>query len=574
VDIDLDKKRQEILQYEGHILVNGGPGSGKTTIALLKVKMLFQLLLPGQKLLFLSFSRAAVRQVLLKCQTMLTYEERRAIEVKTYHAFCLDFLKSHGRLLTGKPITFLYPTQERLKKSKFSDDWGVEQQRLAIEEACFCFDILAYGTAELLERSEALRKLYADCYPMVIVDEFQDTDDQQWRIIKAFIGETRIFCLADPEQSIFQYRKDVNPHRIQIFQDSASPQTFDLGNDNHRSPNGNILSFADAILRNNHPLPTSGDVKIISYPPSDYKGYVHAAIIWTFETLQERGVETPTIAVLARSNAFVATISNILTESHRFNGHSLSPVDHGVVWDEELSLAAAVVVASIMEWSAQEFVSSPVLTVEAISRYYELKNAISPSKSAQEGTAKYYKSAQQMKIDGNINLKAVKELLSTCAKPIQFVGNPIVDWRNARQVLYDIGTLQEIFRSARMVRMFGATDVLGAGLSKLWLEKGNYSGAALFVERTLQNEQLISEEQNPEQILLMNIHKSKGKEFDGVVLVEGMRNSLFIDTIREKPPYTQSRRLLRVGITRAKKLVTIVQAINAMPLTNSSISQV
>jgi|TARA_B100000378_G_scaffold278260_1_gene280868 DNA helicase-2/ATP-dependent DNA helicase PcrA len=51
--IELDKQRKAILDAEGHILVLGGPGSGKTTIALLKAKSLFPHLQPGQKLLFL-----------------------------------------------------------------------------------------------------------------------------------------------------------------------------------------------------------------------------------------------------------------------------------------------------------------------------------------------------------------------------------------------------------------------------------------------------------------------------------------------------------------------------------------
>jgi DNA helicase II / ATP-dependent DNA helicase PcrA len=565
VTINLDEKRQAIIQAKGHLLVNGGPGSGKTTISLLKVKALFPDLLSGQKLLFLSFSRAAVRQVLIRCRTILTYDERKAIEVKTYHAFCLEFLKTHGRLLTGNPITFLYPSQERLRKSNFLGDWKAEQLRLAVEEACFCFDMLAYGTAELLERSEALRMLFADCYPMVIVDEFQDTDDQQWRIIQACARVTTVFCLADPEQSIFQYRSDVNPRRIQIFQEIFSPQNFDLGTDNYRSPTGNILAFADAVLKNRNPVPKSDEVKLISYPSREFKETVHAAVIWTIETLLSRGIEAPTIAVLARSNALIATISNILTEQRTYKGYSLPPVEHGVVWDEELSFVAGIVVASIMEWSTQEPGNWLALTVEGISRYYELKNAIKPTNSASTNALKYLKLSQDIKNGSPVRSKVATELLNTYAKGLSFAGDPVVDWRIARQVLYDIDSLQEVFRDARMVRLFGATDVLGKGLANMWMEKGSYLGAASFVERTLQYERLIADDRNSEGCLLMNMHKSKGKEFDGVVLVEGMMNSFFFDS-HETPPYLQSRRLLRVGITRAKRLVTIVRSSKAPPI--------
>lgn len=55
-----------------------------------------------------------------------------------------------------------------------------------------------------------------------------------------------------------------------------------------------------------------------------------------------------------------------------------------------------------------------------------------------------------------------------------------------------------------------------------------------------------------------DIHKAKGKEFNRVVLVEGAFKSAFFDD-REKPPHQQSRRLLRVGLTRVRTLVTIVR---------------
>lgn len=82
----------------------------------------------------------------------------------------------------------------------------------------------------------------------------------------------------------------------------------------------------------------------------------------------------------------------------------------------------------------------------------------------------------------------------------------------------------------------------------------------------LEQERLIAAERDPQGCILMNIHKSKGKEFDAVVLVEGAFKSGFFDERTEKAPFERSRRLLRVGLTRARALVTIVRPQKARPL--------
>ena len=60
----LTKKQLEIMDAAGHLLVTGGPGSGKTTVAILKAAQFAEFdLQPGQKILFLSFARATVSRV-------------------------------------------------------------------------------------------------------------------------------------------------------------------------------------------------------------------------------------------------------------------------------------------------------------------------------------------------------------------------------------------------------------------------------------------------------------------------------------------------------------------------------
>jgi DNA helicase-2/ATP-dependent DNA helicase PcrA len=109
-----------------------------------------------------------------------------------------------------------------------------------------------------------------------------------------------------------------------------------------------------------------------------------------------------------------------------------------------------------------------------------------------------------------------------------------------------------------------------SGLADLWLASASYAGAADGVRTMLDRQRLLeSERTTPRGCMLMTIHKSKGKEFDGVVLVEDAHRAPFFDTGREPPPFERSRRLLRVGLTRTKHFVTIIRPNGATPLVGS-----
>jgi DNA helicase-2/ATP-dependent DNA helicase PcrA len=71
------------------------------------------------------------------------------------------------------------------------------------------------------------------------------------------------------------------------------------------------------------------------------------------------------------------------------------------------------------------------------------------------------------------------------------------------------------------VRLFRATDEIGGQLADQWSVSGTYGPARDTVRRALDQNSLMSSKSDPRGVLLMTLHKSKGKEFDGVLLVEG-----------------------------------------------------
>jgi DNA helicase-2/ATP-dependent DNA helicase PcrA len=298
---------------------------------------------------------------------------------------------------------------------------------------------------------------------------------------------------------------------------------------------------------------------------------VHAAVLWTFSKLRKEGIGIPSVAVLCRSNSFVAKLSVLLVEEHQFRNQTLPPVEHDVLWDADLSAAAAQVVGSILEWPVKTPQEAVQGTLRLIAHYYRIKNAESPSNAAVENARKFDEAAAAVSNGKAPKIKAAKDLIALAAGGFNFAGDPVDDWRHARRVLQTVGALNELFREARMVRLFRATDVLGSGLSELWLKTGHYGGAADLVKRILDRERLLAADRDPQGCVLMTIHKVKGKEFDGVVLVEGSFISPFMDTKREEPPHQRSRRLLRVGITRARNQVMLVRPYGAPALVGNSV---
>ena len=561
MSFELSDEAKAVLVHDGPVLVLGGPGSGKTTLSLLKAQQLIPTLRPGQEILFLSFSRAAVRQVLLRCAGVLTSAERKLITVKTYHAFCMDLLRAHGRLLNGRPARILFPAEARLRKTALgSGVWDAEEVRLAAEDGVYAFDQFAPSAAQLVGGSLALAELISDRYPIVILDEFQDTSDAEWELVQHLAERSRVIVLADPDQRIFEWDKRVDPRRLEQLREVVSPEEFDLGGANYRSPNAGVLAYADAVLRNGV-LPDTRDVQDLSYAGKNFALAVHVSVAWAFSELRKLEVENPSVAVLARTNALVGQISSALETQHTFKGVPYAPIEHELVWDAEQTTAAALVVASILEWPEKAEREGVAASLEAIADFYDVKNANRPSASSTSARDKYRNYAQQVRGDrvSRRPARALSGLLAAGSNGIELVGDPTTDWLTARDLITGIEDLAEIANNARYVRLFRASGEIGGRLGDQWSQTGTYGSAAEIVRHALEASLVMGDQRAPRGCILMSLHKSKGKEFDAIVLVEGQYTGQFFNPEKEQAPFMATRRLLRVGITRARRRVTIVR---------------
>ncbi|MGK5675143.1 UvrD-helicase domain-containing protein [Micromonospora sp. URMC 106] len=564
--MNLDQPRLEILAASGHLLIVGGPGCGKTSIALLKAREVVPALEPEQSVLFLSFSRAAVRQISDRMTGILDLQTRRRLEVRTFHAFFMDVVRSHGRFQTGKPSSFITPDEEQQLQAAFEGDWAAESRRLAADEGKYVFDLLACTTAGLFERYPILAALYSDAYPVVIVDEFQDTNDDQWRAIRALSSASTVICLADPDQRIYDHLPGVNEQRIQDAIDALQPKAFDLSKDNHRSPGQGLLAYANAVLRNDPSVPVPNNLTYGKYShPSRVETVVHAYLVVLRQHLLKELGREPTVAVLAPTNALVGRLSETAATDSELGGKIYPAVDHELNLDQDLATASAYVVASIMEWPGLNPSEALTVTVKHICNFYRVKSA--KASGARKTVVRLERALHNITSGTKVRSNTAKVIAAACSEGIQLTGSPVQDWQLARARLSGSIELKEIFGKARLIRLLEATDAIAWALTDAWNGTA-YTDAAAVVRRVLANrmiEAIPSEE--TASTIFMNMYKSKGKEFDGVIIAETrFGNDQLIDFTKKETEIQSRRRLLRVAITRARHHVVIIRHASQPPL--------
>jgi DNA helicase-2/ATP-dependent DNA helicase PcrA len=321
------------------------------------------------------------------------------------------------------------------------------------------------------------------------------------------------------------------------------------------------------------PLPQSNDVKVQSYQrfQNSFNSVVHFAVGNAFSTLRGRGVDDPIVAVLAASNDLVAEISELLTRTHGFGRTVLQPIEHDVVWDAELSASAAVAVAAGIEVASSPSPEGQGALLLRVADYWLAKEDWAAQHggygrdAARRRAERFTAGAERLRQGQPLRRGVCLELCEAMAALGNLSGEPVADWRNVLTLFQTHDDLRELFGQARMIRLVRATDALATALGTLWASQTTYVGAARRVRRILDQERLVGSNRDPRGCVLMTLHKCKGKEFDGVVIVEGFRSSPLLRP-DEAPHFQGSRRLLRVGLTRARRLVVLVRPQDARAL--------
>lgn len=555
------EKRKSVLDATGHCLVMGGPGSGKTTLALLKaIERIKDGLLPGQNVLFLSFSRAAVARIVDASKENIPINQIKELSIQTFHSFFWQILQGYGYLL-GCPrmLSIVSAHDEKAMSNGINRDsadwanWDASRQDLFYKKGLVCFDLFAPLTAEIMSRAKSIRDRVAKRYPLILVDEAQDTDNEQWECVKLLAHKSQVICLADPDQMIYDFLPGVGPIRIARIRESLNPYEVDFGMENNRSPGTEIAAFARDVLM--------GKIKASSYigvsryrfrPSSDERDMsIRKSIGVLLARIKAETNNAPkSIALLASYGKGVAIISSALQKGN--------PIQHRVLFDEAFTLLSSRVVAFLLEPKEQSRDKDDIATL------LELVGAAFRAKGKQMTHEKWGKCIQYAKCCRNGNVPPYKivtaaKKLITAAHDSKFTGDPGRDWLTVKNEMRQIGesSFEAVSASLDYLVAFARGKRIRDSLSEIWMQHGAYVGARRALDSALVQDQLLSAGEELHGIHVMNMHKCKGKQFDGVILYRQQHQSPFVWR-DETVPFKKSRRLLHMAITRAKSHVLIL----------------
>jgi len=300
-------QREAVLVGDGSVLVLAGPGSGKTQVLTCRIaKLLADSADESFKVLALTFTDKAAREMLTRVQTFVPGQEERT-SVGTIHSFCAQVLRQHGIHLGLKPdftifsqdrdrqllleeglqetarteqeistdhvrflpiidklkVRLIDPASaaERLTKARLTEAaliarvYQIYEAQLRRENA-LDFNSLIFETYVLFSQFPAIAKFVRRVYRYWLLDEFQDTTDGQYRLIKAMAGESfkNVFVVADDDQIIYQWN-GASFRQIQKFTTEFEPKVIQL-TENWRCPPG-IVEAANRLVAYNSQRTTS-----------------------------------------------------------------------------------------------------------------------------------------------------------------------------------------------------------------------------------------------------------------------------------------------------------------------------
>jgi len=591
-----ESQREAATHIDGPLLILAGAGSGKTkTLTTRLAYLIGEVGIDPINTLTLTFTNKAASEMRQRALNLIDGSSHSMPLLCTFHKFGLLFLKMHieklGRknsfniidsddqkrlvkaiikdlkidlqipFLTSeisKYKNILLEPQEALDNAELNDykqaaKVYIEYQRRLLENNLVDFDDLLALTYKILLENEDLREDTSKKYQYIMVDEYQDTNELQYQLLKLLASKhNNISVVGDDDQSIYGWRGANIKNILEFHKHFEGAKVVKL-EINYRSTQ-QILNAANTLIEHNRKrlgkklTSYIGDGEDVKIQHSIDEVYEANTIAKKIKELISSGVNPSSIAVLYRVNA----LSRSLEEG--FSKESLAfKMVGGIRFYERAEIKDIISYLRLISNSDDDFSLLRILnkpkrgigakSLEKIKAFAQTKkssiyNALSSANSDELNSILSKKSIGLVKefID-NINiLKSEKENLGEMLN----LFNNIVGLREYYESMID-----------------GFDRVLNIDEFYGYFRDAIYKDEELTLEQFLSDITLQSDQDQVDNdaVNIMSVHASKGLEFEYLFVI-GMEEGFFpLDS--ETIDMEEERRLAYVAFTRAKKELTL-----------------
>jgi len=591
-----DSQRDAATHIDGPLLILAGAGSGKTkTLTTRLAYLIGEVGIDPMNTLTLTFTNKAASEMRYRAINLIGQNSSSMPLLCTFHKFGLIFLKFNIEKL-GRKNTFniidsddqkrmvkaickdlkidmqtsfitseiskyknaLLDPQEVLEKAELSDYIKVakiyiEYQKRLLENNLVDFDDLLALTYKILLENEELRKETSNRYQYIMVDEYQDTNELQYQLLKLLCSEHNNICVVgDDDQSIYGWR-GANIRNILEFHNHFEGAKVVKLEINYRSTQ-QILDVSNKLIEHNRNrlgkklISHIGSGEDVKLQHSIDEVYEAKAIASEIKELMSQGVKANQIAVLYRINA----LSRSLEEGFSKAGLAYKLIG-GIRFYERAEIKDIISYLRVISNSDDDFsllriINKPkrgigASSLEKIKHFAESKNR--PIFTAlSNATSEELSSILSKKAS-----KAIQEFIETI--------------KLLQSEKENLGTLINLFDEHIGLREYYSTMVDGFDRVLNIDEFYGYFRDAIFKDEELTLEKFLaditlqSDQDQVEQdaINIMSVHASKGLEFEYLYVI-GLEEEFF-PIVSETTDIEEERRLAYVAFTRAKKRLTL-----------------
>ena len=609
-----DSQREAVMCTEGPSLVIAGAGSGKTRVLTYKIAYLLQQGVKPWNILALTFTNKAAREMKQRIGNLVGNDIASRLVMGTFHSIFSRILRAEAEHIgfnsnytiydeadsrslvksvlkemgldekTYKPST----VHNRISMAKnhmisaydYSNDASAierdKEQRmpniykvyLAYAERCkqanaMDFDDLLLLTYKLFKDNEDVRQKYAERFKYVLVDEYQDTNTVQQRIVWQLTKENQNVCVVgDDAQSIYSFR-GANIDNILDFREMYDGAKLFKLERNYRSTQ-HIVEAANSLIRHNErQIPKdvyskNGDGEKIVFKQA-YSDKEEAIIVCKDikQIRKQENCEWDDFAILYRTNAQSRAFEEAMRKEnipYRVYG-GLSFYQRKEIKD--IIAYFRIVVNPSDEEAFRRIINYPARGIgnTTISKIY--------SKAYESGVSMWDVISNPIKHQLDVNkgtlskINAFKELIE---RFITKAGNTDA-YELGREIILDSGIKNDLYSdsSPEYVSRQENLEEFLSGLQDFVESRHEEGDDHLMLVDYLQEVSLLSDLDSDDgeessRVTMMTIHSAKGLEFPTVFVV-GLEENIFPSPMAtsSKRELEEERRLLYVAITRAEK---------------------